>query len=73
MLRGLEQSSYHKRGKLGTRTQLINIRTKKLEMDLKYEGIGNYFHVLNAVSSGIYLLYGFCRLLSRTNSRKNSK
>ena len=50
MLRGLEQSSYHKRGKLGTRTQLINIRTKKLEMDLKYEGDGNYFHVLNAVS-----------------------
>ena len=30
MFRGLEQSSYHKRGKLGTRTQLINIRTKKL-------------------------------------------
>ena len=62
MLRGLEQSSYHKRGKLGAWTQLINIRTKKLEMDLKYQGVGNYFHVLNAVSSAFtcYMAFADC-------------
>ena len=50
MFKGLEQSSYNKWGKPGIRAQLMNIRTKKLEMDFKYEGDDNSFHVLNAVS-----------------------
>jgi (S)-2-hydroxyglutarate dehydrogenase len=50
MLNGLNKSSFNKWGKPGIRAQLVNIRENKLEMDFKYEGDEQSFHVLNAVS-----------------------
>ena len=50
MLNGIDSSSFLQWGKPGIRAQLVNIREKKLEMDFKYEGDGQSFHVLNAVS-----------------------
>lgn len=41
---------YTKWGRPGIRAQLINTRTRKLEMDFVLEGDARSFHVLNAVS-----------------------
>jgi len=45
-------SSYRKWGRPGIRAQLMDIRTRKLEMDFVLEGDAKSFHVLNAVSPG---------------------
>lgn len=42
--------AYTEWGRTGIRAQLINIRTRKLEMDFVLEGDNQSFHVLNAVS-----------------------
>jgi L-2-hydroxyglutarate oxidase LhgO len=43
-------ANYRKWGRPGIRAQLINIETRKLEMDFVLEGDQRSFHVLNAVS-----------------------
>jgi L-2-hydroxyglutarate oxidase LhgO len=48
----VEVGHYTKWGKPGIRAQLMDIRTRKLEMDFVLEGDGSSFHVLNAVSPG---------------------
>jgi len=48
----LAASSYRKWGRPGIRAQLMDIRTRKLEMDFVLEGDAKSFHVLNAVSPG---------------------
>jgi len=50
LLRNIEQKDFKQWGKPGIRAQLINIKTKQLEMDFKFEGDDKSFHVLNAVS-----------------------
>lgn len=50
MARDIDSSSFREWGKPGIRAQLVNIRTRKLEMDFRFEGDGRSFHVLNAVS-----------------------
>jgi (S)-2-hydroxyglutarate dehydrogenase len=50
LLRSIEQKDFKQWGKPGIRAQLINIKTKQLEMDFKFEGDDKSFHVLNAVS-----------------------
>lgn len=47
---GVRQADYRAWGKPGIRAQLINRRTKKLEMDFIIEGDDRSMHVLNAVS-----------------------
>lgn len=42
---------------------LINIKTKQLEMDFKYEGDDKSFHVLNAVSPAFTCALPFSKLL----------
>lgn len=48
----INKSEYKNWGSPGIRAQLMNIKTKRLEMDFITEGDGNSFHILNAVSPG---------------------
>lgn len=47
---GVELDRFTKWGPSGIRAQLMNVRTRKLEMDFILEGDRRSFHVLNAVS-----------------------
>jgi L-2-hydroxyglutarate oxidase LhgO len=49
---GLEQSSLRHWGPSGIRAQLLNLKSKSLEMDFVFEGDAKSFHVLNSVSPG---------------------
>ena len=46
----MEENNYVTWGRPGIRTQLLDITTKKLEMDFVLEGDRRSTHVLNAVS-----------------------
>lgn len=50
LLKNINQQDFKQWGKPGIRAQLINVKTKQLEMDFKFEGDDKSFHVLNAVS-----------------------
>ena len=47
---GVKVEDYRHWGKPGIRAQLLELKTKKLEMDFVVEGDEKSFHVLNAVS-----------------------
>jgi L-2-hydroxyglutarate oxidase LhgO len=49
---GVDVAQYTKWGKPGIRAQLMDVRTRKLEMDFVLEGDESSYHVLNAVSPG---------------------
>jgi L-2-hydroxyglutarate oxidase LhgO len=49
---GVDVAHYTKWGKPGIRAQLMDVRTRKLEMDFVLEGDESSYHVLNAVSPG---------------------
>lgn len=49
---GLERSSLRHWGPSGIRAQLLNLKSKSLEMDFVFEGDEKSFHVLNSVSPG---------------------
>ncbi|GJM06151.1 MAG: aminobutyraldehyde dehydrogenase [marine bacterium B5-7] len=72
LLNSIEQNDFNKWGSPGIRAQLINTKTKKLEMDFKYEGDDKSFHVLNAVSPAFTCALPFSKLLtSEINSKIN--
>ena len=50
LLENVRPSQYKKWGKPGIRAQLLDLRTRKLEMDFVLEGDDKSMHVLNAVS-----------------------
>ncbi len=50
LLEGVELKDYRHWGKPGIRAQLLNIETRKLEMDFVIQGDHRSLHVLNAVS-----------------------
>ena len=50
LLSGVRKEHYTKWGKPGIRAQLYDLKNRKLEMDFKYEGDKQSFHILNAVS-----------------------
>ncbi|MCO6411197.1 MAG: FAD-dependent oxidoreductase [Thiogranum sp.] len=50
LVTGLRHEYYRKWGAPGIRAQLLDTRTRKLEMDFRMEGDDRSFHVLNAVS-----------------------
>lgn len=52
LLEGVELDNYRRWGKPGIRAQLVDLRTRKLEMDFVLEGDKRSMHVLNAVSPG---------------------
>jgi len=49
---GVKVSDYMRWGKPGIRAQLVNLKSRKLEMDFVLEGDSKSLHVLNAVSPG---------------------
>ena len=49
---GIRVETYRRWGRSGIRAQLLDTRTKKLEMDFVLEGDERSMHVLNAVSPG---------------------
>jgi (S)-2-hydroxyglutarate dehydrogenase len=63
LLRDINQRDFQKWGKPGIRAQLINTKTKELEMDFKFEGDDKSFHVLNAVSPAFTCALPFSELL----------
>ena len=58
---GVRPADYKRWGKPGIRAQLLDIRTRKLEMDFVIEGDGNSTHILNAVSPGWTCAIPFAR------------
>jgi len=64
--------NYREWGKPGVRAQLFNIREHKLEMDFRYEGDRNSFHVLNAVSPAFTCSMPFSRYLFDQIDRLNA-
>lgn len=61
LVRGVKSEHYKKWGKPGIRAQLVNIQSKKLEMDFVFEGDRKSFHILNAVSPGFTCCLPFSR------------
>jgi len=58
---GIKTTDYKNWGKPGIRAQLVNIRTKQLEMDFVIEGDNKSMHILNAVSPGFTCSIPFAR------------
>jgi len=50
LLEGVKVEDYRHWGRPGLRAQLLNVKTRKLEMDFVIQGDGRSLHVLNAVS-----------------------
>jgi L-2-hydroxyglutarate oxidase LhgO len=48
----VQANNYLRWGRTGIRAQLLDTRTRSLEMDFVLEGDGHSMHVLNAVSPG---------------------
>ncbi len=72
LLNSIEKNDFKKWGLPGIRAQLINTKTKQLEMDFKYEGDDKSFHVLNAVSPAFTCALPFSELLvSKIKSKIN--
>jgi L-2-hydroxyglutarate oxidase LhgO len=63
MVRGVKPAQYRQWGKPGIRAQLLNIRTRQLEMDFLFEGDNRSFHILNAVSPGFTCCLPFSRFV----------
>jgi L-2-hydroxyglutarate oxidase LhgO len=49
---GLKPDTFSHWGPSGIRAQLLDLKTKSLEMDFVYEGDARSFHILNSVSPG---------------------
>ncbi len=63
LLKEIRYEDFTQWGKPGIRAQLINTKSKSLEMDFKFEGDGKSFHVLNAVSPAFTCALPFSQLL----------
>jgi len=70
MARDVTPDQYRRWGKPGIRAQLLNVRTRQLEMDFVFEGDRRSFHVLNAVSPGFTCCLPFSRFVCDTISAK---
>ena len=63
LARGVQRKDYKQWGKPGIRAQLLNIKSRKLEMDFVFEGDQRSFHILNAVSPGFTCCLPFSRFV----------
>ena len=63
LLKNINKDDFKQWGKPGIRAQLINVKTRTLEMDFKYEGDDKSFHVLNAVSPAFTCALPFSKLI----------
>ena len=63
LLEGVKLDDFRHWGKPGIRAQLLNIKTKKLEMDFVIQGDARSLHVLNAVSPAWTCALPFARYI----------
>lgn len=63
MVSGVKLDQFRQWGKPGIRAQLLNVRTRRLEMDFVVEGDRRSFHILNAVSPGFTCCLPFSRFV----------
>ena len=63
LLKNINLNNFTSWGNTGIRAQLINTKTKKLEMDFKFEGDKKSFHILNAVSPAFTCAEPFSKLI----------
>ena len=63
LLEGVRPADYKHWGKAGIRAQLLNVNTRKLEMDFVFEHDERSMHVLNAVSPGFTCSIPFSRYI----------
>lgn len=63
LLANVSENSYKKWGPPGIRAQLLDTRTRKLDMDFRWEGDDRSFHVLNAVSPAFTCAFPFAAYL----------
>ena len=63
LVANISEKSYAKWGPPGIRAQLLDTRTRKLEMDFRWEGDDRSFHVLNAVSPAFTCAFPFATYL----------
>lgn len=70
LLRDINYRDFQQWGTPGIRAQLINKKTKELEMDFKFEGDDKSFHVLNAVSPAFTCAIPFSQLLVEEIKKK---
>ena len=61
LLEGVKPENYRRWGKPGIRAQLLNIQTRKLEMDFVLQGDRQSLHVLNAVSPAWTCSFSFAK------------
>ena len=59
----VDSKNYKNWGIPGIRAQLLDIKNQKLEMDFKFEGDQNSFHILNAVSPAFTCALPFAEYL----------
>ena len=59
----LQESDFVPTSKAGIRPQLINVKTRKLEMDYIFEQTDNSMHVLNAISPAFTSSFAFAELI----------
>ena len=70
MVNSFNWREFNRWAKPGIRAQLINTQTRELEMDFKYEGDDQTFHVLNAVSPAFTCAFPFAKFLSEKILKK---
>ena len=70
LLQNVNLEDYRHWGKPGIRAQLLNIKTRKLEMDFVIEGDARSLHVLNAVSPAWTCSLPFAKYLADRISRR---
>ena len=58
---GVRPEHYRRWGKAGIRAQLLDIETRRLEMDFVIEGDAGSLHILNAVSPGFTCALSFAK------------
>ncbi len=63
LLEGVTPEQYRRRGLAGIRAQLLDLRSRKLEMDFVFERDERSLHVLNAVSPGFTCALPFSRYI----------
>lgn len=59
LARGVSPGTFRRWGRPGIRAQLLNVRTRKLEMDFRVEGDERSVHILNAVSPAFTCTFSF--------------
>ena len=63
LMPALQESNLVPTSKAGIRPQLINVKTKKLEMDYVFERTERSVHVLNAISPAFTSSFAFAEMI----------